>query len=109
MIAVGLGGTWPEPLGLADLRGLILGGLTQPEKSPRFVPDPARRIFQFTGLLEAPKEIALRSSEGVTRLELGPGRAYARTGTGSEQPLAPEDPAAREVIWSWEALRAAPR
>jgi hypothetical protein len=92
LIVVGLGGDWPEPLGLADLRGLILRGLAQPDERPRFVSDPARRIFQFTGLLEAPKEIALRTSTGVTVVELS-----------REEP---EGQAAREVIWSWEALRA---
>jgi hypothetical protein len=92
LIAVGLGGDWPEPLGLADLRGLILGGLAQPQDGPRFVSDPGRRIFQFTGLLEAPKEIALRTSAGVTTVVLGRGE--------------PAGQAAREVIWTWEALRA---
>jgi hypothetical protein len=92
LIAVGLSGDWPEPLGLADLRGLILGGLAQPQDGPRFVSDPERRIFQFTGLLEAPKEIALRTSAGVTTVVLGRGE--------------PAGQAAREVIWTWEALRA---
>jgi hypothetical protein len=109
LIAVGLGGDWPEPLGLADLRGLILGGLAETGSAPRFTPDPTRRIFQFTGLLEAPKEIALRTSDGVTRLELGSGHAYSRSGAGAEKPLATDDPAVHEVIWSWEALRSAPR
>jgi hypothetical protein len=108
LIVVGLGGSWPEPIGLADLRGLIFDGLAHPERPPRFVPDPARRIFQYTGLLEAPKEIALRSLASVTTVELGRGRAHRRTDAGDEEPLAPDGAAAREVIWSWEALRSVP-
>jgi hypothetical protein len=108
LVAVGMSGEWQEPLGMADLRRLILAGLFSGEGgAARLVRDPVRRLFQFTGPLERPKEIALRSASGLTIVDL-PARRARRLGPrgGGEAPLAVTSEDAREVVWTWEALAA---
>lgn len=106
LIVLGIGGVWPEPIGMADVRGLLLRELFAKERRPaRFARDPERRLFQFTGALERPKEIALRSAAALTVVDL-PGRR-ARTDDGAVAvPLPEDDERARDVVWTWEALTA---
>lgn len=107
LIVVGIGGDWPEPLGMADLRGLILRGLFSGDRGPaRFVPDPARRLFQFTGPLERANEIALRSTAGLTVVDLPSRMARRQQGGAPVMPLPLGDERARDVVWTWEALAA---
>ena len=42
------------------------------------MPDPERRLFQFTGPLARPKEIALRSTAGLTVVDLPDRAVHAR-------------------------------
>jgi len=107
LIVAGMGGPWPEPIGMADLRRLILAGLAAGRGDvARFARDPDRTLFQFTGPLERPKEIALRGSSGLTVVDL-PARRARRVGPdGVEAPLPVASDDARAVIWTWEALAA---
>ena len=106
LIVTGLRGDWREPLGLADLRGLVLAGLVGGDGGAHFAPDPERRLFQFTGSLARPREIALRSSRELTVVDLSTGRALFAGADGVTAPLSAEDQRAREVVWSWERLAA---
>jgi hypothetical protein len=107
LIVVGMGGDWPEPLGMADLRGLILRDLaTSGQSVAHFAPDPERRLFQFTGPLERPNEIALRSTSELTVVDLPARRARRQGGGAAAVPLPEDDPRARDVVWTWEALAA---
>ena len=66
LITRGIGGEWPEPIGNADLRGLLSRSSSAGEAGQvRFVADPTRRLFQFLGALETPSQIGLRSSTDV--------------------------------------------
>ncbi|MED5263101.1 MAG: sulfatase-like hydrolase/transferase [Myxococcota bacterium] len=61
LILWGLGGEWPEPVSLADVRSLVRENLSQTGESPaRFVPDPDRWIFQYAYSLDGPRRIQLR-------------------------------------------------
>ena len=110
LVVVGLDGEWPEPVGMADLRGLILRGLFAGDGSgARFAPDPKRRLFQFTGPLERPNEIALRSTDDLTIVDLRAQRVRRPGAGAAATPLADDDEGARDVVWTWEALAAGER
>jgi len=95
LIVRGVGGDWPEPLGLADIRGLLGRHLpgAHPTSHPTFSPSADRQIFQYMGDISRPKRIALRSLERVVSHEFAAG--------------APETPPEGfdELIHAWEALR----
>jgi hypothetical protein len=67
LIVWGLGGEWPEPIGLSDLRGLISRSLRSSKAAPtqhlRFVREPARRLLQFTPQIDTPSVIGLRAAD----------------------------------------------
>ena len=112
-VLFGVGGDWPEPLGMADVRGLLLENLFVPRggETPRarFVPDPDRRIFHFVAQIHHPRVIGLRTLEGLTSYDLDDSTLeFFEAGLGARQ-LAPDDEARafEELIWTWEATRAA--
>jgi arylsulfatase A-like enzyme len=90
-IVAGIGGRWPEPLGVADVRGLLLQNLQQPGP-PRLEPEPRHRLFQYLSRIDIPRQIALRGVDSQARYDF---RSADFTG----------DASAREpLIWTWEAL-----
>lgn len=104
LIVQGVGGHWPEPLGAADLRGLLLRSLDQDRADhPEFRPDPERRIFQYMPNLERPDRIAWRAADGAYTYEFAAGTAHREDGT--RVPL--DDPEVVALIHAWEALRLA--
>jgi hypothetical protein len=94
LILSGIGGTWPEPLGLADLRGLLLTHLFEAPGRARFAADPARRVFQYVGPLERPYRIGLRSWDRSASWAFARSQAPAAE-SGDERELLP-------VLWTWE-------
>ena len=74
----GIGGDWPEPLGLADVRGLLRRNLPRAGEGTalpaRFVPDPERWIFQYVPRLDRPRRIALRSLDRSVQYVFESGR-----------------------------------
>lgn len=61
LILWGIGGDWPEPVSMADVRSLVRKNLSSTEAGPaRFVPDPDRWIFQYAYSLDHPRRIQLR-------------------------------------------------
>lgn len=103
LIVRGIAGDWPEPIGMSELRGRVLAGLAGGDARPRFAPDPARRLFQFTGPLDRPNEIGLRSSAGLTAVDV-PAREARTEDAAGMHPLPIDGTAARDVVWTWEAL-----
>ncbi len=101
LIVVGIGGTWPEPIGMADLRGLVLAHLFAAPGRARFVEEPTRRLFQYAGPLARPYVIALRGVRGATAWD------FARS--QSIDPDAPHAPTAAppQLFWTWEHWQAA--
>jgi len=103
LIVRGVGGTWPEPLGLADLRGLLLTHLFEAPGRARFAADPARRVFQHAGPLERPYLIGLRGSDRATSWAFAtsegrdPDHADSKLDATAE--LLP-------VAWTWERWQA---
>ncbi|MAG35471.1 MAG: hypothetical protein CL878_04385 [Dehalococcoidia bacterium] len=96
LIVKGIQGTWPEPIGLADLRGLIARDLphARPGGGPRFLSDPGRRLFQYMGSVEHPHRIALRWEGRVATHEL------------ADPPPREPSPDFDELIHAWESVRA---
>lgn len=92
LIVRGIGGTWPEPLGLADLRGLLLTHLFEAPGRARFVVEPARRVFQYVGLLERPYLVALR----------GPDRSTSWAFASSQAGEADSRDELLPALWTWE-------
>lgn len=106
LIVTGLGGTWPEPLGAADLRGLVLRAIDSGARGGvHFEPDPQRRVFQYLPTLERPSAIASRSQNDAWIYDFARGRASHEDGS----PVADDAPELRTLIHEWEALRSASR
>jgi hypothetical protein len=97
LVVAGLGGIWPEPFGLSDLRGSLQRSLARhPGEQPRvrFEPVPGRRILQYVTVIGRPRFLCLRGIES--------GLAYDTTQRG-----VPNDPSFGPLIWWWESLQLA--
>lgn len=110
-VVQGLGGDWPEPLGLCDVRGLLRRNLltaraTDPPR-PHLAPDPDRRIFQYTASILQPRDLALRSLDEVALYEVKHDRFQILD--AREQPRSVAEPVAAaefvHLIRTWEALQ----
>ena len=104
----GVGGDWPEPLGPADVRQLLLRNLDGREGGDppraRFVPDPERRVLQYVPSLSNPSRIALQGLDD--RLEYRFGDRLARVARdGSRVSLPSSGPAFERLVWRWETLQ----
>jgi hypothetical protein len=104
----GIGGDWPEPVAISDLRGLIRTHLGREPGAtrPRFVPDPDRWIFQYLGELHRPEQIAMRRRDGVDVVDLR--RAMSWRLDADERTIDEPPPRDRleELVWTWEDLQA---
>jgi hypothetical protein len=103
LILLGIGGTWPEPLGLADLRGLLLSHLFEAPGRARFAVDPARRVFQYVGPLERPYLVGLRGWDRSANWAFSKSEGHeaddAGAGIRDAEELLP-------VFWTWERWQA---
>ena len=99
LIAVGLHGVWPEPVGLSDLRGALQRSLSGESAEPmRFEPTPGRQLLQYMAVIENPRLLCLRSYDHELRYD-------------TTDPPPPESEDFDTLIWWWESLqlaRAAP-
>ena len=106
----GVGGEWPEPLGLADVRGLLSRHLFSEEggerRESRFVSDPQRRILQYITAPERPSEIGLRGLEQTVALNFIEGRPQMLDARDQriEVPNSVLLPAFETLVFSWEDL-----
>ncbi|MEX2206554.1 MAG: sulfatase-like hydrolase/transferase [Myxococcota bacterium] len=96
LVVSGIGGDWPEPIGLSDLRAALQRALATPRgpepPRPRFVPDPARRILQYMALPERPRLLCLRGLDTELRYD-------------TTDPARDADPEFRQLVWWWEAIQ----
>ena len=112
LVLWGIGGDWPEPLGVADVRGLLQRYLFAPrgpqKPRARFHPDPERRLFHFMAHVGSPHIIGLRSLEGLTSFNFD--REVTELFDASGSPRSPtakqEKTAFEELIRTWEVIRA---
>ena len=108
----GVGGEWPEPLGMADVRGLLQQHLFRASADgadvARFVPDPSRRVLHYMARIERPRMIGLRSTEGLTIYDLGRDSLalFDPDDRPRELPDATRTAAFEELVHTWEASRA---
>jgi hypothetical protein len=100
LIAVGIGGVWPEPIGMADLRGLLLTHLFAAPGRARFVEDANRSLFQYAGSLARPYAIALRGVRGANAWDFTRGAAIDPDKPGATT-IAPPP-----LFWTWEHWQA---
>jgi hypothetical protein len=108
-----IGGSWPEPVGAADLRGLLAENLFRDRGGApphaRFAPDPERQIFQYLPNPDWVHLLALRGLERVDLYDLRQGR-FRMLDAREEEVTAPapvREQRFRQVVWNWEALRLA--
>ena len=94
LVAHGLGGTWPEPFALSDVRGLLTAAASSAQRRGHFAADPGRAVFHYAGEVEAPRLLGLRTLAGLT--EWNPHEDAPR-----------DDDAFRRLIHTWEAVREA--
>lgn len=96
LIVSGLGGDWPEPIGLSDVRAALQRSLAlprgDPRPRPRFVPAAGRRILQYMAFPERPRLLCLRGLDTELRYD-------------TTDPPNDADPSFRELIWWWEAVQ----
>ena len=108
----GVGGDWPEPLGVTDIRGLLQRNLflARGRETPRarFVPDPNRRLFLFVANIQRPHIIGLQTLAGLTSFHFGRValESYDRSGSLRALDAAQESAAFEELIHTWEAIQA---
>lgn len=104
----GIGGTWPEPLGAADVRGLLARHLfvARGEDFPRarFVPDPERRIFHYLGSPAEPVRIAVRGVDGVVVHDFHQRQSWQLDASEQRSDAAPAEADLLRAIHTWEAL-----
>ena len=96
LVVVGLGGTWPEPFGLSDMRAALQRSLAlRPGDEPpvaRFEPVPGRQLLQYMAFIERPRLLCLRGLNTELRYD-------------ADDPAPPDDPAFRTLIWWWESVQ----
>ena len=107
LILSGIGGSWPEPIGMAELRDQLRRHLFRldPRGTPRarFVPDPEREIFQFLPRIDKPRVLALRGLDRAVFYDLGTSELSQLARTARPTPNSRE--AFRRLIHEWEAVR----
>ena len=78
LVVWGLGGNWPEPIGMSDLRAALQRALqVAPEQRPpraRFAVVPGRHLFQYMALIERPRLLCLRSADSQLRFDTAVGK-----------------------------------
>jgi hypothetical protein len=111
LILWGIGGDWPEPLGLADIRGLLWRNLEVGRGGEvpvaRFVPDPERRILQWAANVRRPHLVGLRGLDDLVLYDFRKERLVALTSEEAPVRLSPEEER-RELhtlIWNWEEVQ----
>ncbi len=96
LVVAGLGGEWPEPMGLSDVRAALQRSLATARgpapPRPRYVPDAGRRILQYMALPERPRLLCLRGLDTELRYD-------------TRDPANDADPEFRQLIWWWEAVQ----
>jgi hypothetical protein len=111
LILWGIGGDWPEPLGLADIRGLLHRNLEVGRGGgvpvARFVPDPRRRVLQWAANIQRPHVVGLRGLEQVVLYDFWEDRLAVLTPEEAPLRLSPEEERRefRALIWNWEAVQ----
>ena len=110
LIVSGIGGKWPEPIAISDLRHLLAANLFLPRgaAAPRaeLVGDPERRVFQYLGQLEKPKLIGVRTLDGLLAYDFRTGAAWqSGPADDARRPAPVESEPAEQLIWTWEALQ----
>ncbi len=88
-----LGGVWPEPIALSDVRGLLARAASSADSRGDFVGAPDRALFQFAGNPENPRLIGLRTLAGTTLWN-----------PHADEPQ-DEDAGFARLIHTWEATR----
>jgi hypothetical protein len=111
LILWGIGGDWPEPIGLADVRGLLRRNLAvgrgRGVPRARFVPDPQRRILHWASHVKRPHVVGLRGLERLVLYDFGEQRLTVLTPEETPLQLPPDEEsrALRTLIWNWEAVQ----
>jgi hypothetical protein len=77
LVVWGLGGEWPEPIGMSDLRAALQRSLVaEPAEKPpraRFAVVPGRRLFQYMAYIERPRLLCLRGADSQLRFDTAVG------------------------------------
>jgi hypothetical protein len=97
LVLYGVGGTWPEPIGMSDLRGAIQRALQVdwgPTPRASFAPVPGRQILQYMAVIDRPRLLCLRGYDSAVRFD---------TAYGTPR----RDPDFDAMIWWWEDLQLA--
>ncbi len=109
LVVRGIGGEWPEPLGLSEVRGLVQRNLDRPPSSARLAPDPGRGVLQYLSQIGKPRWLGLRRLDRAVVYGFGTGRAEELG--ADERPLGRgldvEPELWRALVWRWEAVVAA--
>ena len=88
LIVVGIGGLWPEPLALSDLRGLVLTHLFEEPARPRFRADRTAQDLPVRGVSPAPGTGCASRTRARIHVALQRGPGARREGTDGRRPLA---------------------
>jgi hypothetical protein len=100
--------TVQEPFGQADLRNAIGSALgSDPTTNPpQLKQDPSRKVFQYLGTLDRPRQIALTGVDGRDLYDFRTGLARIGRGTWRrpENLSAAEQPEFVRLVHTWERM-----
>lgn len=102
LLVRGLAGKWPQPIGLADIRGLMVPALAG-TRGAAFETISARRITQILGDVDHPASVGIRAASGVTIVDLASGRTRFIRPDGTQSSLGARN--GLVPIRAWESLR----
>lgn len=97
-----------EPLGQAELRGMLWRALTRVdgEHRPTLIDDPARAVFQYLGTISRPAEIAFTSRDHQIAYDFRDRRARIDRASWQPSDSLPEAQrsAWRDLVTTWERM-----
>jgi len=96
LVLAGIGGDWPEPLGLSDVRGGVQRALVRPDAGARarFASESGRHVLQYMAVPEHPRLLCLRGFDTELRYD-------------TTDPAPEGSPDFVELVRWWEAVQLA--
>lgn len=112
LVLWGVGGDWPEPLGLSDLRGLLQQRISVDREGPDPPQptfdrsDPDRKILQYVARVDRPRVIGWRWVDASLQYDFRTARFTTEPGSTDTSRFrgARANELEASLIWSWEAV-----
>lgn len=107
LIVKGVGGSWPEPLAISEIRSLLLDQLAGEPRphGPERPPERSKKIFQYLGKLDSPEQIALRGIDETIVFDLLHDEGWKLGPDDARLAEPPSQAELDEIVWTWELIQ----